>query len=270
MAAPHAPLIARDWERLPEPTRARVSTAYRALGAEVAAARPDLLVVVSPDHWTNFFLDNLPAFCVGVGDVHEPPAEPFMREFPHALRGDPAFAMHLARTAFAGSFEPAVSHRMRLDHGFCLPLARMELRALPRIVPIALNAIEPPMPLPARCVTFGQMLRRAIAAYPGAERVAIVASGGLSHSIGEPSMGEVDPRFDRAFCAALGRDDMRALLAFVDAELAAAGNGTHEIRTWLVAHGAAGGGFALVDYLAVPEVYVGCGFARWERLSPPG
>jgi len=37
------------------------------------------------------------------------------------------------------------------------------------------------------------------------------------------------------------------------------------VRNWLVAHGAAGGrGFELVDYLPVPTVIVGCGFASWR------
>jgi len=37
------------------------------------------------------------------------------------------------------------------------------------------------------------------------------------------------------------------------------------VRNWLVAHGAAGGrGFELVDYLPVPTVIVGCGFASWK------
>jgi len=44
--------------------------------------------------------------------------------------------------------------------------------------------------------------------------------------------------------------------------MAAAGNGTHEVRNWVIAHAAVGGrGFDLIDYRAVPEVYVGCGFA---------
>ncbi|MFL6566397.1 MAG: hypothetical protein ACJ8G5_15785 [Burkholderiales bacterium] len=43
------------------------------------------------------------------------------------------------------------------------------------------------------------------------------------------------------------------------------GNGSEEVRNWLVAHGAAGGrSFELVDYLPVPTVIVGCGFASWR------
>jgi hypothetical protein len=45
----------------------------------------------------------------------------------------------------------------------------------------------------------------------------------------------------------------------------AAGNGTHEVRNWVIAHAAAGNhGFDLIDYRNMPEVYVGCGWASWS------
>ena len=65
-------------------------------------------------------------------------------------------------------------------------------------------------------------------------------------------------RFDAAGTAEIG-----AAQAVIN--LAGAGNGAQEVRNWLVAHGAAhSAGFELVDYLPVPEVYVGCGFAAWK------
>ena len=60
-AASHAPLIARDWSILPSERKEQITHAFRELGRRVAAARPDVLIVVSPDHWVNFFLDNLPS-----------------------------------------------------------------------------------------------------------------------------------------------------------------------------------------------------------------
>lgn len=264
-AASHAPLIARDWHLLPEPLRARLTTAFRELGRRLRAARPDLIIAVAPDHWTNFFLDNLPSVCIGVGPAHDGPAEPFMRDFPHQLAGDPEFGSHLVRTALAAGFEPSVSHHARLDHGFCLPLWRMELETLPPIVPIFLNSLEPPMPALRRCLEWGGLIGRAIAGFGGSRRVAVLASGGLSHSIGEPAMGDIDEAFDRACVAAFAAGDPEKLSAIVEAGADAAGNGSHEIRNWLVAHGAAGNrGFDLIDYFPVSEVYVGCGFASWS------
>lgn len=264
-AASHAPLIARDWERLPAALRARLNGAFESLGARVRAAAPDVLIEIAPDHWVNFFLDNLPAVCIGVGTVHEPPPEPFLREFPYrAPPGDPQLASHLVRSAFSGGFEPAISHRLRLDHGFCIPLWRMELKALPRIVPMIVNDLEPPMLAIGRCLAWGKLVADAVASYPAPMRVAVLASGGLSHSIGEPTMGAIDERYDRACIAAFASGDDARLVATVEAGLEGAGNGAHEIRNWVVAHGAARGRrFDLIDYFPAAEVYVGCGFAAW-------
>jgi hypothetical protein len=98
-------------------------------------------------------------------------------------------------------------------------------------------------------------------------RVAVLGSGGLSHSIGERTMGAIDEDFDRE-CIARFSTDEKSLLQFLEEKLPQAGNGTEEVRNWVVAHGAAGGrGFELIDYLPVPAVIVGCGFASW-RLTP--
>src|SRR6185295_4090404 len=148
---------------------------------------------------------------------------------------------------------------------FCIPLLRMGLRALPRIVPVVLNSIEPPLPSLRRCLQWGELLKTAIASYPSPLRVAVLGSGGLSHSIGEPTMGAIDEQLDRE-CIRLFSAADEQLLSFLERQLPLAGNGTAEIRNWLVAHGAAGSrGFELVDYLPVPAVIVGCGFAAWQR-----
>ena len=181
------------------------------------------------------------------------------------MRGHAALGRHLAETALAQDFEPAISHRLTLDHGFCIPLLRMELPRLPRIVPLVVNDLEPPMPSIRRCLAWGKLLARAVASYPQAIRVAILATGGLSHSIGEPTMGAIDEAFDRDFLRALSEGSEAPLVELLDARMAEAGNGTHEVRNWMIAHAAAGSrGFELIDYRAIAEVYVGCGFASWR------
>ena len=265
-AASHGPLLVRDWAKIPENERTRLTAAFRELGRRLEAARPDVLIEVSPDHWVNFHLENIPAVCIGVGETHEGPPEPFLNAYPHReMPGDPDFASHLVRTALAGGFEPAFSYRLKLDHGFCIPIWRMELEKLPRIVPMIVNSIEPPLPTLARCLAWGKVLKKAIQSYPERMRVAILASGGLSHSIGEPTMGRIDEAFDHECLRRLSGSDEKHLIGFLDEAVPKAGNGTDEVRNWLVAHGAAGSrGFELVDYLPVPSVYVGCGFASWR------
>jgi aromatic ring-opening dioxygenase catalytic subunit (LigB family) len=264
-AASHGPLIVREWEAIPPEQKSRMSAGFRELGRRLAATKPDVLIAVSPDHWSNFFLDNYPAICIGVGSENEGPPEPWMKAFPHrTIAGHPGLAMHLADEAMRQGFEPALSHRLKLDHGICIPLWRMELERLPKIVPIMLNSIEPPMPSLRRCFEWGSLLRKSIETYAEPLRVAILATGGLSHSIGEPTMGAILEEFDRETLRLFSAAD-KPLLEFLEAKLPTSGNGSEEVRNWLVAHGAAGGrGFELIDYLPVPKVIVGCGFAAWR------
>ena len=159
-AASHGPLLVREWEAIPPSQKARLAAAYAELGRRISLARPDVIVEIAPDHWSNFFLDNIPAVCIGVGEAHGGPPEPWMKAFAHReLAGDPGLAAHIAQTALEHGFEPSLSHRLKLDHGFCIPLLRMDLAPLPRIVPVIVNSIEPPLPSVRRCLEWGELLR---------------------------------------------------------------------------------------------------------------
>jgi len=265
-AASHGPLLVREWEALPPDQRERLSKGFASLGKRIAEARPDVLIVVAPDHWSNFFLDNVPAVCIGVGEANDGPPEPWMKAFPHReIAGHARLGTHLVETALREGFEPSMSHRLKLDHGICIPLWRMGLGPLPRIVPVIVNSIEPPLPTLSRCIAWGRLLRQAVESYPEDIRVAMLGTGGLSHSIGEPTMGRIYEEFDRKTIELMQSSDEKALVSYLEKNLPTHGNGSEEVRNWLVAHGAAGGrGFELVDYLPVPKVIVGCGFAAWR------
>ncbi len=265
-AASHGPMIVRSWDALPAACRDTLTSAFAELGRRIQAARPDVLIVISPDHWVNFFLDNLPSVCIGVGEMHGGPPEPWLSAFPHRqMKGHAPLAQHVLERAFADGFEPSVSYRLALDHGFCIPLWKAQLEPLPAIVPVIINTVEPPLPAPARCYELGRSIAAAVNSYPGTLRVALLATGGLSHSIGEPTMGAIDEAFDRECVRHLASGDREALLAFLGQRLAAAGNGAAEVRNWIAAHGAAGArGFDLIHYSAMPEIYVGCGLASWS------
>jgi hypothetical protein len=77
-------------------------------------------------------------------------------------------------------------------------------------------------------------------------------------------MGAIDEAFDRECLQHLASGRRDTLMAFLERRMAAAGNGTAEMRNWPAAHGVAGGrGFELIHYSATPEIYVGCGLASW-------
>jgi len=265
-AASHAPLMARAWEAVGPERVASISKTFEELSRRYHEARPDVLVMISPDHWVNFFINNLPSICFGVGETHNGPPEPWLKGVPYkTIAGHPEFAMHLANTAFANDFEPSLTHHMELDHGFVIPLWRMGVNPPPAIVPIVINTVEPPMTTPKRCVELGRLIRKAIDSFPGDLRVAIMATGGLSHSIGEHDMGRIDEKFDMDCMAEFKTGDIDQLVRFLDQRMEPAGNGTAEVRNWLTAHAAVGGkGFDMIGYHPYQEWYVGCGFASWE------
>ena len=68
-------------------------------------------------------------------------------------------------------------------------------------------------------------------------RVAVVATGGLSHAPGERIHGEVDTDFDHEFLKRLTDNDAEGIAAYSDDELTARGLGTHELRTWMTLAG---------------------------------
>ena len=264
-AASHAPPIVRAWHVIEKTSG--LPQAFADLGQRIARARPDVMVVIGADHWANFFLDNMPAICVGVGEKHRGPPEQWLVDYPHQdMRGHPGLGMHIANFAFARGFEPSVSHDLELDHAFCVPLWKAGFGSLPPILPIIINALQAPLPTTSRCLEFGAVIADAIEAMPGALRVVVLATGGLSHSVGEPEMGDIDQDFDRETLSLFAAGDAAPLLRFLtDARMARAGNGAAEVRLWMAAHGAARmRGFELIAYEAVPETYTGCGFAEWK------
>lgn len=269
-AASHAPLIAREWDTMSAGARETIASSFDEMGRRLSALKPDVIVMLSPDHWVNFFLNNLPSFCIGIGPEHDGPPEPFLAPvFPHkTLPGHGAFGRHLVDTAFDQGFDPAISHRVRLDHGFCIPLWRLALDPLPAIVPVFVNELEEPMPRIARCFEWGRLIASAIESFPDDLRVVIVGSGGLSHSIGEPTMGDIDEPFDAACIDLFGRADEAEISSTLEGLLPQVGNGSQEVRSWIIAHAAMGGqGFDLIHYAPIPEVYVGCGFAEWRASA---
>ena len=107
----------------------------------------------------------------------------------------------------------------------------------------------------------GVMIRKAVESQGFAERVVVVGTGGLSHWVGLPESGQINQEFDREFLRRLEVGDRGPLTSYTRQEIDAAGNGAHEIRTWLAAAGAAGTGFDVLAYEPVPEWLTGTAVA---------
>lgn len=241
VAASHAPLITAAPESAEPGQRERVYAGMAALRDEIERARPDVLVICSNEHFTNFFLDNFPPFCIGLGATHAGPAEEWLRIPRGSMPGHPGLGRWLVERALAEDFDPAFSEDLCLDHGVMTVYHLLAPGWRLPLVPLVQNCAVAPMPSLARCYRLGAVLRRAIEAWPERARVALVGAGGLSHWVGMPGMGRIDAAFDRWFLDRLAAGRAEEVLALTDADVERAGNGAHEIRSWLTVAGAVPG-----------------------------
>ena len=74
-AASHAPGMTAWTEAAPKQQADAFLENYRNLGLRLAASKPDVIVALTVEHWANFFLNNMPAFCVGRADHYDGPIE---------------------------------------------------------------------------------------------------------------------------------------------------------------------------------------------------
>jgi hypothetical protein len=215
----------------------------------LAASKPDVVVIVGNDHQDMFKPDNMPAFAVFYGDKvvtmpdHDFESQPawwqdmmvgYAQDKAHVFPGSRRFALELIEKMTDDDVDVAISShvpdggRNGLGHAYGFVALRVMRSGLP-MVPVLLNTYYPPnVPSPKRCLALGRALRRAIEASPSDLRVAIVASGGLSHFV-------VDESLDRSVLAAFVSENTDALAAIPRQAL---NSGSSEILNWVLAAGA--------------------------------
>ena len=265
-AASHSPGITGWPERANESARISVESAFAEVRDRIEALAPDAVIAVSVEHFTNFSLGNLPAFAIATGESYRGPVTAEMAEFLQVRQRQHPGAAELGRYlygfALEAEFDPAlVEGGLEFDENFSVPLKHLDPEATLPLVPVIVNGVNPPWPTPKRCYDFGRMVRRAIESQSIAQRVVVLATGGLSHWVGLPQSGQINEEFDRDFLARLEAGNPAELVDYTPDEIEAAGNGAHEIRTWLVAAGAAGSGFEVLSYEPVPEWLTGTAVA---------
>lgn len=264
-AASHTPVMLNFPDAIAPGDLEVVYASFRELGRRILAAQPDAIVVIADDHLHNFFLNNLPAFCIGAAEDYETPIEPWLKAQRRRLRGDPQLGAYLLGAAFEAGFDPALSMELVLDHGMLTPLELAGVAGDIPIVPLLVNCVQPPLPTMRRSLEWGYFLGEALRKFPHAEKVCVLGTGGLSHDVGTPRMGMVNEAFDREFLRLLASGSDTDLVRHATEHVDEAGNGTEEIRSWLIARGAAGADatFDLLHYKALPDWYTGIALAEW-------
>jgi hypothetical protein len=132
----------------------------------------------------------------------------------------------------------------------------------PPSVPIILNVhFQHNVPKLGRCLKLGHALRRAIRSFSGYKRVALMASGGLTHFV-------IDEELDRKVLDAIASGDEDALAKLPENVFKV---GTAEIKNWLpviAAMNDEGKKYNLVDYVPCYRSEAGTGnamaFVYWE------
>lgn len=241
----------------PEKMQARDDACQKALDALRAVLRqasPDVIVALGDDQHEQFLDDNMPMFCVfrgeslpmgmGNGRRHGDPALHSMstayrsaerHQLPAARKEYPAhpeLANHLIRHFMEEGFDVSASNQLKaevgLGHAFTFIYRRLLPEDAPPMAPVMINTFYPPnTPSPKRCYALGQAIRRGIERWESDERVAIVASGGLSHVI-------MDEELDRMTLDAMLEKDADALCSLPVDRMTL---GTSENRNWITIAG---------------------------------
>ena len=214
------------------------------MGRELAARRPDALVVVADDHLNVFSFDAVPAMCVRIGRSVSRMSQEGAIEFDRALDGLPErYPVHedLASTileqGMQAGFDFAASWSAPLDHAFLSPVSTLYgERPVPPLVPFWVNCFVTPQPTAKRCFDAGRHIARVVA--DGPWNVAVIATGGLSHfpELSLARIGQSDPAFDRRIVRLMEAGDHDAMTALTAKELHE--SGSHELLNWLVLLGA--------------------------------
>ncbi len=264
-AASHAPGMTAWTEAAPKEQADNFLGNYRTLGAMLAAAKPDVIVALSVEHWANFFLNQMPSFCIGRAAHYDGPVEEWLRIPKRRVPGDAKLAMELIDACLNGGFDPSFSDELLFDHATFLPLHFLNPDMSVPVVPVILNTLTPPMPTAKRCFALGTFLGDVLE--QNSRRIAIIATGGLSHWPGEAKHGKINIAFDKKFLEILIHGDRRELTQYTHDEInVEAGSGGHEIRTWIALAGAVRNWKAeLLAYEPVIPWATGCGLVAFHR-----
>jgi aromatic ring-opening dioxygenase catalytic subunit (LigB family) len=280
LAASHAPNIllepGREWEDFmdlhysmaPQGSASRPSfeqqkklrqdaeAAFAVLRADLEAAAPDVLIVVANDQFVNFFWNNIPTFFVTIGD--EVKGQFTRHKFRYRNHKDLGKA--IVRAGMDQGMDFSYGERIELQHTQNVPLYFLLPEPKIPILPFYVNTWVDPAPSPRRCYQVGELIRGV--ADSSTERVAILATGGLSHFPGSPRIGEIDERFDHKLLEVMRQGEGRSLIEYSVADLLQAGD--TEFLNWMVVIGAIGEAKASYTAYMPDFVATGWGFVSWK------
>ena len=280
LAASHAPNIllepGREWEDFMDlhysmapsgsasrPTfeqqkklRQDAEKAFAVLRADLEQAKPEVLIVVANDQFVNFFWNNIPTFFVTVGD--EVKGQFTQHKFHY--KNHKELGKAIVRAGMENGIDFSYGEHIELQHTQNVPLYFLLPKPTIPILPIYVNTWVDPAPPPRRCYQVGELIRSVANRSP--ERIAILATGGLSHFPGSPRIGEIDESFDHKLLDVMRQGNGKSLVDYSVQDLLQAGDS--EFLNWMVVVGAIGDAKASYTAYMPDFVATGWGFVSWK------
>jgi aromatic ring-opening dioxygenase catalytic subunit (LigB family) len=243
----------------------QAGAAMRELGNVLDETRPDAILFFGADHVETFSVTCVPSFAIVAGNraiarfAGREHNLPIHRELAEDL---------LNKLIVDHNFDLAYSEDAELGHAFSIPFEYViGGRDIP-VVPFFTNVYVPPLPTPRRCAALGRAIAEIVQGRK--ERVAIIASGGMSHFPGTTKYLHPEFDFDRWLLSQFEAGNADALLDMTGTQLDEVGN--TEMLSWAVMFGAIGAQAGeLIDY--VPTWHHGLAMMRFlprrERKHAP-
>ena len=241
------------------------AAAMQELGKVLDDAKPDAIVFLGSDHVETFSVTCIPSFAIIAGS--RAVARFAGREYKLPVHREMAEDL-LNKLVVEHEFDVAYSEDAELGHAFAVPFEYLiGTRDIP-IVPFFTNVYVPPLPTPKRCAALGRAIAQIISGRR--ERVALVASGGMSHFPGTRKYLTPEFDFDRWLVSQFESGNTDALLNMTGTQLDEVGN--TEMLNWAVMFGAIGAQAGeLVEY--IPTWHHGLCMMRFlpqrERKTAP-
>ena len=252
----------------------RCAAALAAMRKAYEEANPDVVVIIGKDQ-KEIFVDMTPSIAIYTG--HDIPNGPPQRPVygpPELLnhQGCPDLAVHIIKSLEKSGFDLTdlmswpphtwLKNEKIVPHAYGFIYRQIMSDNPPPNVPILVNTFYPPtQPSMTRCISFGKALAEAIKSWDPTKRVAIIASGGLSHFV-------CDTDLDQKIIGLLKAGDVDGLEAIDDRSYQ---SGTSEVKLYvpvLMAMKSIGAQMTLVDYVPCYRTEAGTGegmgFMYWS------
>ena len=213
------------------------------LGKVLDETKPDAIIFLGADHVETFSVSCVPTFCVVAGNTAH--AKFAGREHNLPIHREMAEDI-LNKLVTEHNFDISYSEDAELGHAFSIPFEYVIGKRNIPVIPFFTNVYVPPLPTAQRCAALGKALAQIVKGRK--ERVAIIASGGMSHFPGTTKYLHPEFDFDRWLVSQMEAGNIDALLNMTPEQLDEVGN--TELLSWAVMFGAIGAHKGeLVDYI---------------------